>query len=122
MSKRTDQLTALTDNQVAEDSRLFPIADPATGQLSKCTNAQLKKALSTHKKKYVATGSEGSTLTIAELAGKNIIAIIRESGPIFETDASPDSVEYIWDGTNISLGNVTGSGERFLILYNNFNG
>lgn len=120
MSKRIDQLSALTDSQVAEDSRLIAIGDPSTGQLYKCTQAQQKKAYSTQKVQYTATGSEGSTLTIAALAGKNIVAVFREGGLLFEADSSPDTVEYTWDDTDIVLGlAVNYAGERFLILYNN---
>lgn len=120
MSKRIDQLSTLTDSQVAEDSRLLAIGDPATGQLYKCTLTQLKQVFATQKETYTATGAEGTTLTIAALADKNIVAIFREGGLLFAADSSPDSVEYTWDGTDIVLGlGVNYAGERFLILYNN---
>lgn len=120
MSKRVDQLTGLTDDQVAEDGRLVPIGDPSTGRLYKGTMTQLKKALSTQKHLYTATGSEGTTITIAALAAKNIIVIFREGSPLYETDSSPDEVEFVWDGTDVTLGSaVNYAGERFLFLYNN---
>jgi hypothetical protein len=122
MSKRIDQLSALTDDQVAEDGRLLAVGDPSDGRLYKGTQAQLKKAYSTQTHKYIAVGDEGTTITIAALSGKNIVAILRESGPLFEVDSSPDSVEYTWDGTDIVLGTaISYAGERFLILFNNLN-
>jgi hypothetical protein len=118
MSKRIDQLSTLTDSQVAEDSRLLAIGDPSTGQLYKCTQAQLKAVYSTQSYKHTADGSEGTTLTIEALAGKTIIAIYREGMALYEVDSSPDTVEFTWDGTDIVLGlGVNYAGERFLILY-----
>jgi hypothetical protein len=120
MGKRIDQLTAATDAQVADSTWLHLIGDPATGQMYKCTKEQIKTALSTQKYLYRATGSEGTTLTIPTIEGKNIIVIMRESGPIYEVDSSPDEVEFTWDGTDITLGmGVNYANERFLILYNN---
>lgn len=120
MSKRVDQLTALSDSQVAEDGRLSPLGDPATGQLYKVTMAQLKKAMSTQKYLYTATGAEGTTITPSSIAGKNIIVIFREGSPLYEVDSSPDEVEFTWDGTDVTLGlAVNYAGERFLFLYNN---
>lgn len=120
MGKRIDQLTAATDAQVIDSTWLHIVGDPATGELYKCTKEQIKSALSTQKYLYRATGSEGATLTIATIAGKNIIMIMRESGPVYEVDASPDEAEFTWDGTDITLGlAVNYANERFLILYNN---
>lgn len=119
MSKRIDQLTAATNDQAANTTWLWLIGDPATGQLYKATISQLQAALgTTTKEPYTATGSEGTTLTIAALSGKTILAILRESGPIFEVDAGPDSEEFTWDSTDIELGRATNPGERFLIIYN----
>jgi hypothetical protein len=121
MSKRIDQLGTLTDSQVEEDSRLLAVGDPATGQLYKVLMSQLKKAASTHPYKYVATGTEGTTLTIPALSGKNIVMIGREGGVAYEVDLTPDTAEFTWDGTDITLGLATNPGERFLILYNSLN-
>lgn len=71
--------------------------------------------------KYVATGTEGSTITPPEVAGKKILLIIRENNPIFKVSINPDPAEFTWDNTNIGLGTpVSGAGERFLILYRDY--
>lgn len=71
--------------------------------------------------KYVATGSEGSTLTPAEVVGKKILLIIRENNPLFKVSINPESSEYTWDNTSIVLGTpISVAGERFLILYRNY--
>lgn len=70
---------------------------------------------------YVASGSEGSVLDIEEIKGKKILLIIREQAPLHKISSNPSSSEYVWDDENIQLGaNVSGSGERFLILYRNY--
>lgn len=69
---------------------------------------------------YTATGSEGSTLSIPELVGKKILLIIRGSFPIHKVLSSPGSSEYTWNDTDINLGAVTVTNERFLILYRNY--
>jgi hypothetical protein len=119
MSKRIDQLTAATDAQATNDTWLWLIGDPASGQLYKVTRAQLTAAFGVVQSvKYVATGSEGSTLTIAALASKTILSIAREGGTIYEVTTSPDSEEFTFNSTDITLGRaITGAGERFLILY-----
>lgn len=71
-------------------------------------------------KEYVATGSEGSSLTIAELTGKKIVLIIRENAPLHKVSSNPDPAEYTWDNTVISLGTPVNAGARFLILYRNY--
>lgn len=71
--------------------------------------------------KYVATGSEGSTITPPEIAGKKILLIIRENNPLFKVSSAPDSAEFTWDNTDIVLGTpISVPGERFLILYRNY--
>lgn len=118
--KKISQLTALTDAQGNDDTRVLPLADGTNGIAGKLTVAQAKNIFGTQTLKYVATGLEGSTLTIPELAAKKILAIFRETGPLFPVSASPDSVEYIWDNANITLGlAVQMAGERFLIHYRN---
>lgn len=121
MSKKINQLDAATDDEAKNDSWLDPIADPINGIAKKRTTAQSKAVFSTKKLKYVATGTEGSTLTIPQLLGYDILLILRESGPLYEVGASPDSSEFTWDETDIVLGApVGGAGERFLILYKTF--
>mgnify|MGYP001569443832 CR=1 FL=1 len=120
MSKKVNELTALTTAQVDDNTKLWPVGVASTGLLNSCTTAQMKLTFATQKVKYVATGAEGSTITIAALAGKEILLIMRESGPLFEVVSSPDPAEFVWDSTNITLGAaVGGAGERFLILYKN---
>lgn len=117
MSKKINQLDALTDNQANDDARLLLMGDPTSGQSYKITMAQARAIFATRAVKYVATGSEGSTLTISELAGMEILLVVRESGPLFEVNAAPDSSEFTWDNTNIGLGAPTNTNERFLIHY-----
>lgn len=71
--------------------------------------------------KYTADGTEGSTLTIPILAGKKVLFVTRESVVLYKVSSSPDSVEYTWNDTVITLGlPVQFAGERFLILYRNY--
>lgn len=71
-------------------------------------------------KTYIATGNEGSTITLPELLGKKILFITREFGPIYKVSNDPDSSQYTWDDTDIVTGSEIGTGERFLILYRNY--
>lgn len=112
---------ALSDGQVADDTRLMGSGVASTGKMGKGTVAQYKKAFSTFSTVYVATGSEGSTLTISALANRDIVAIFRGPGPIYPIVSSPASDEYTWDNTNIGLGvAVGGAGEKFLILHKSY--
>lgn len=70
--------------------------------------------------KYIATGTEGTTLTIPELAGEKILFMTRGNSIIYKTSSSPASNEFTWDDTDIGLGVVTNPGEPFLILYRNY--
>lgn len=118
MGKKINELTARTDADASNDNWLYPLCDPATGVSGKITVAQAKIVFATQKVKYVATGAEGTTITITALAGKEILSIAREGGTIYEVDSSPDTTEFTWDDTDIVLGlAVTGAGERFLIQY-----
>lgn len=121
MSKKINQLDALTDAQAKNDSWVIAQAEPIGGVAKKMTVAQAKEVYATKKLKYVATGAEGSTLTIPTIAGYDILLIMRESGPIFQVGSAPDSSEFTWDDTDIVLGAaVGGAGERFLILYKTY--
>lgn len=71
--------------------------------------------------KYIANGTEGKTLIVPAVVGKKILFITRENAPLYKVSSSPDSVEYVWDGNQITLGTpVNVAGERFLILYRNY--
>lgn len=70
--------------------------------------------------KYIATGSEGSTLTIPEIVGKKVLFVTRESSPIYKVSSGPAASEYTWNDTIIGLGVATNPGDRFLILYRNY--
>ncbi len=71
--------------------------------------------------KYVADGSEGSTIIApADFAGKKILLITREYSPLYKVSNLPQSTEFTWDDTNIGLGLPTLPGERFLILYRTY--
>jgi hypothetical protein len=121
MSKKTNQLDPTSDTEAKNDSYLLPLADPINGLSKKMTVAQAKEAFGVKSKLYVATGSEGSTLTVSELLGKQILTILRESGPIFEVGSSPLSNQFIWDDADITLGAPVGvAGEQFLILYRTY--
>lgn len=119
MGKTINHLTPLTDTQANDSGRLSPSADPVSGEASSVTMAQQKLVIGTQKLKYVATGLEGTTLTLSPLAQKDLISIAREGQTMYEVVATPDPVEYIWDGTIITFGLAPRAGERFLILYRN---
>lgn len=121
MSKKINQLDPTSDAEAKNDSYLLALADPINGLSKKMTVSQAKEAFGVKSKLYTATGSEGDTLTIPEVQGKQILAIFRESGPIWETGSSPDSSQYTWDDTDIVLGApVNMAGERFNILYRTY--
>jgi hypothetical protein len=120
MSKKINQLDPATDAETLNDSYLLAIADPTNGIALKMTIAQAKEAYGTKKLPYTATGTEGNTLTISQLDGKDILAIFRGVGVIYEIGSSPESDEFTWDQTDIVLGANTNLNEKFLILYRNF--
>lgn len=70
--------------------------------------------------KYTATGTEGTTLTIPELAGKKILFITRSNTVLYKTSSNPTSNEFTWNDVIVGLGAATNSGESFLILYRNY--
>lgn len=121
MSKKINQLDAASNAETQDDANLFALADPTTGLAKKATRAQVKQSIGVTKLQYKATGSEGTTLTIVALAGKDILAILRESGPLFVADSLPmETAEYTWDDTDIELGAATNPDERFIILYSTY--
>lgn len=117
-NKKAIEFAVPTDDQVASGTMLWVLSDPVTGKLYKPTNSQLKAVMQAFKTKYTSTGSEGSTLTIAALANKEIIAIYKEGQVLYEVDATPDEQEFVWDDTDITLGRAIDQARiRFLILY-----
>lgn len=121
MSKKFNQLDPISDANAKNDNYLLAQANPITGVAEYITVAQAKEVYSTKKLKYVATGAEGSTLTIPAIAGYEILLIMRESGPIYEVGASPLSNQFTWNDIDIALGApVGGAGEQFLILYRTY--
>jgi hypothetical protein len=120
MSKKINQLDALTSAEAKNDSWLVAQAEPITGVAKKMTVAQAKEVYATKKLKYTATGSEGTSLVIGTIAGYDILLIMRESGPLYQALSSPDPSEFTWDDTTIVLGVATNPGERFLILYRTY--
>lgn len=70
--------------------------------------------------KYVATGSEGTALSIPEIVGKKVLFVTRESSPIYKVSSGPTSSEYTWNDTIVGLGVAANPGDRFLILYRNY--
>lgn len=119
LGKKINELTALTDLQAADPTRLLAVADPTSGIASSATVAQMRASLGATPLKYVATGSEGVTLTIPALAGKIILLITRENDILYDTPSAPDTTEYIWTTPNITLGLATIAGQRFKIIYGN---
>jgi hypothetical protein len=119
MGKRIDQLDPALDALVTDPSSLWVVCDPLDGIAKKATRSQLTAALSgITSLPYVADGTEGDTLSILALDGKTIILIIREGSGLHPVETSPDSLEYSFDGTDITLGlAVNYAGERFLIIY-----
>jgi len=76
---------------------------------------------------YTATDNEGTTLTLPQLRGNNILMMVRETFTQFEVTAFDDnqSTEFLWGSSddplvNINLGVPANAGERFLILYRKF--
>lgn len=117
MSKKIHLFPVASDADAAVNTNLTVIGDPATGLLKQATVQQAKKAYGTFAHKYTATGSEGTVITIGLLLSKDIVAIFREGAALYEVDSAPDTVEFVWAGTDIELGLATNPGERFLILY-----
>lgn len=70
--------------------------------------------------KYIATGAEGTVISMAGLVGKRILLLIRGGNPLHKVSNNPDSTNYVWNDTIITLGTVTTPGERFLILFRNY--
>lgn len=70
--------------------------------------------------KYVATGEEGSTLSIPTIEGKKVLFVTRESAPIYKVSSAPSSAEFMWNDVTVTLGANTTPGERFLFLYRNY--
>jgi hypothetical protein len=70
--------------------------------------------------KYIALGTEGSTLSISAIVGKKVLFVTRESSPIYKASNAPTSSEYTWNDLVIGLGAPVNPGDRFLILYRNY--
>jgi hypothetical protein len=121
MSKKINQLDAISSADAKNDSFVLAQAHPTTGLAKKMTVAQAKEVYATKSLLYTANGTEGSSLTIPALSGRQILLIMRESGPIFPVGSSPDSSQYTWNDTTIGLGAaVSGAGERFIILHRTY--
>jgi hypothetical protein len=117
-NKLATEFAVPTDEQVANGTFLWVLSDPTTGKLYKPTNAHHKAVMQGFKTKYTTTGSEGSTLTIAALANKEILAVYKEGQVLYEVDEDPDEQEFTWDDTDIVLGQaIDRANMRFLILY-----
>jgi hypothetical protein len=118
--KKIHQFAVPTDAQAKTHTFLWVFGDPVTGLLYKPTGSQVAKSFSTYKTKYTAVGDEDVTITIAALSEMEILALYREGQVLYEVDEDPDESEFVFDGTDITLGlAVNNAGERFLILYKN---
>jgi hypothetical protein len=115
--RKVNALDPISNVDAANNTRLIPCADPGTGVSEKMTIAQAKAVFSTYTKKYVATGSEASTLTITELADKEITLAFRGPSLIYETASAPAANEFTFDGTNVGLPFDTTAGEVFFFHY-----
>lgn len=120
MSKKQNQLDPATDTEAKNDSYLLPLADPVNGISKKMTVAQAKEAFGVKREIYTGLGTEGATITIPILLGKQVLMIGREMGIIYEVGASPASNEYTWDDVSIVLGTDINIGERIIILYRTY--
>lgn len=122
MGKKINELTAVSDDTANNPFQLLPLCDPSSGISGKMTIGQAKAAFGPTRLIFKATGSEGTSIVITALAGKNILSISREASVIYEIatgGASPDSTEYTWDETTIVVGTPMIANERLLILYRN---
>lgn len=117
MGRRIDQLAPGSVDEAANDGFLWAYAPPIAGEAKKLTTAQVKEIFSSWTYQYTGTGSEGDTLTITDLAGKEILMMYRENSVLFEVDSSPGTAEYTWDGTDIVFGSDIEADERIRILY-----
>ena len=110
---------ALSDAQVDDGTKVFPLANAASGLADHASMNQLKKVTSTQQLIYTATGAEGTALVSATLAARFILMIAREGMILYPVVSAPDVVSYTWDGTTITFGNALNAGERLLILWKN---
>lgn len=67
--------------------------------------------------KYVAAGTEGSTIVVANVDLGKVLLITRENAILYQVSNNPDEAEYSVSGNSITLGTPLTKGERFLILY-----
>jgi|SRR6185437_12572461 len=117
MGKTVNLLDAADNDTIANDNRLWSCCDPVSGVSLKLTSQQVKQIFGTQRYRYTATGTEGTSLTISDLSGRYVLAVYREGSINYDVVSSPDSVEYVWDGTTFTFGVALGAGERLLILY-----
>lgn len=120
MSKKINQLDDATDADAKNDSWFLAQADPVNGTAKRMTVAQAKEVYGVKREIYTCTGSEGTSLTISALSGRQILVIGRGLGFIYEVGSSPASDEYTWDDTTIVLGAATNPGEKLIILHRTY--
>lgn len=119
LSEEFDDLVAgaVVDISISTMYDLDVCAVP-TDELPLQVNADDMKLV--YDEKYIATGSEGNTLSIPSIVGKKILFVTRGASPIYKVSSAPQSTEYVWDNINITLGAATNLNEPFLILYRNY--
>jgi hypothetical protein len=66
---------------------------------------------------YTADGTEGSSISIPSLVGKNIILVIQGTA-ICKSASSPVPNEYNFTGSTMTFGAVLTNGQFIQILYN----
>lgn len=69
---------------------------------------------------YVATGTEGKTITISAVKGKKILLITRDNAILYLVSNNPDTTEFTFDGTDIGVSTDLIAGNKLLILYRNY--
>lgn len=120
MGKTIWQLDLASDVFANTDSNVFALtAAAAFSNAERVTMAQAKSIFGTKKLTYVGAGSE-TVIAITALAGKYIVSIFREAAPLYDIDSgTPDSTQYLWDETSITVSPAMNPGERLLIQYRN---
>lgn len=69
---------------------------------------------------YTADGSEGVALTIDALKGKKVLLITRDNAILYPVSNNPNTTQFAFDGTVITLSTNLIAGNRLLILYRNY--
>lgn len=69
---------------------------------------------------YIADGMEGTTVTIEALKGKKLLFIARDNSILYPVSNNPNTTQFSFDGTDITVSTNLIAGNRLLILYRNY--